>query len=92
MSSLEQRLLRAEQAEVELSQELREAEAHAHEQEGNLLRAAALEDRLKEFQAEQGQLDNYKQVHICSPTAVTSSHPCYYTVLVHDLLDSVTSL
>lgn len=62
VSSLEQRLLRAEQAEAELSQELREAEAHAAEQEGSLLRAAALEDRLKELQAEQGQLDNYKQV------------------------------
>lgn len=65
VGSLEQRLLRAEQAEAELSQELREAEVRALEQEGSLLRAAALEGRLKESQAEQGQLDNYKQV--CVP-------------------------
>ena len=62
ISGLEQRLVRAEQAEAELSRELQEAEAQALEQEGSLLRAAALEDRLKECQAEQGQLDNYKQV------------------------------
>lgn len=61
VSSLEQRLLRSEQAEAELSHQLRDAEAHAAEQEGCLIRATALEDRLKEYQAEHGQLDNYKQ-------------------------------
>jgi len=32
------------------------------DQESLLLRAAALEDKLKESRAEQGQLENYKQV------------------------------
>ena len=63
VSGLEQRLAKAEQAEAELNRELQAAEAVVLEQEGSLMRAAALEDRLKEYQAEQGQLDNYKQVH-----------------------------
>ena len=62
VSGLEQRLAKAEQAEAELNRELQAAEAVVLEQEGSLMRAAALEDRLKEYQAEQGQLDNYKQV------------------------------
>ena len=41
---------------------VREAETAAVDQEGLLLRAAALEDKLKESRAEQGQLENYKQV------------------------------
>ena len=60
--SLEQRLSKAEQAESEALRELREAEAVAVDQESLLLRASALEDKLKEYRAEQGQLENYKQV------------------------------
>ena len=54
--------MRAEQSESEALRELREAESAAVDQESLLLRAAALEDKLKEYRAEQGQLDNYKQV------------------------------
>ena len=60
--SLEQRLGKAEQAESEALRELREAESVAVDQESLLLRASALEDKLKEFRAEQGQLENYNQV------------------------------
>ena len=59
---LEQRLAQAEQSEGDALREVRQAEATAEEQEGLLLRAAALEGKLKELQAEQGQLDTYKQV------------------------------
>ena len=62
MAALEQRLTKAEQSEGDALRELREAEATAVEHEGLLLRAAALEGKLKELQAEQGQLDTYKQV------------------------------
>ena len=62
VTSLEQRLGKAERAESEALRELREAESAAVDQEGLLLRASALEDRVKEYRAEQGQLENYKQV------------------------------
>ena len=62
VSSLEQRLGKAEQAESEALRELREAESAAVDQESLLLRASALEDKLKEYRAEQGQLETYKQV------------------------------
>ena len=55
--------MKAEQSQGEAMRELREAEAAAIEQESLLLRAAALEDKLKESRAEQGQLDTYKQVN-----------------------------
>lgn len=60
--SLEQRLSKAEQAEGEALRELREAESAALDQESLLLRANALENKVKEYRAEQGQLENYKQV------------------------------
>ena len=60
--SLEQRLGKAEQAESEALRELREAESAAVDQESLLLRASALEDKVKEYRAEQGQLETYKQV------------------------------
>ncbi len=62
MKGLEQRLARAEQSEGDALRELREAEVAAVDQESLLLRAAALEDKLMESRAEQGQLENYKQV------------------------------
>lgn len=62
VSSLEQRLTKAEQSEGEALRELREAELAVGDQERLLARAAALEDKLKEYRAEQGQLENYKQV------------------------------
>lgn len=62
VKSLEGRLSQAEQAEGDAMRAVREAEAAAVDQEGLLLRAAALEDKLKETRAEQGQLENYKQV------------------------------
>ena len=62
LASLEGRLSQAEQAEGDGMRAVREAEAAAVDQEGLLLRAAALEDKLKESRAEQGQLENYKQV------------------------------
>jgi len=62
VKSLEGRLSQAEQAEGDATRAVREAEAAAVDQESLLLRAAALEDKLKESRAEQGQLENYKQV------------------------------
>ena len=62
VASLEGRLSQAEQAEGDAMRAVREAEAAAVDQEGLLLRAAVLEDKLKESRAEQGQLENYKQV------------------------------
>ncbi|KAL3131337.1 hypothetical protein ABBQ38_000625 [Trebouxia sp. C0009 RCD-2024] len=62
VSSLEQRLVKAELSESEALRELREAELVAGEHESLLVRAAALEDKLKEYRAEQGQLENYKQL------------------------------
>lgn len=62
VSSLEQRLTKAEQSEGEALRELREAELAVGDQERLLARAAALEDKLKEYRAEQGQLENYKQL------------------------------
>lgn len=62
MLSLEQRLSKAEQAEGEALRELREAESAAVDQKSLLLRANALENKVKEYRAEQGQLENYKQV------------------------------
>ncbi|KAL0020506.1 hypothetical protein WJX79_001917 [Trebouxia sp. C0005] len=62
VKSLEGRLSQAEQAEGDAMRAVREAEAAAVDQEGLLLRAAALEDKLKETRAEQGQLENYKQL------------------------------
>lgn len=62
VKSLEGRLSQAEQAEGDAMRAVREAETAAVDQESLLLRAAALEDKLKESRAEQGQLENYKQV------------------------------
>lgn len=62
VASLEGRLSQAEQAEGDAMRAVREAEAAAVDQESLLLRAAALEDKLKESRAEQGQLENYKQL------------------------------
>ena len=62
VTGLEQRLSKAEQSEGEALRELREAESALVDQQALLLRAAALEDKLKESRAEQGQLHNYKQV------------------------------
>ena len=54
--------MKAEQSESGALRELREAELVAADHESLLARAAALEDKLKEYRAEQGQLENYKQV------------------------------
>ena len=62
VSSLEVRAAKAEQAQGDAMRELREAEVAAADQETLLLRAAALEDKLRESRGEQGQLENYKQV------------------------------
>ena len=62
MKGLEIRLAKAEQAQGDAMRELREAEVAAADQESLLLRAAALEDKLRESRGEQGQLENYKQV------------------------------
>lgn len=62
VKGLEVRLTKAEQAQGDAMRELREAEVAAADQERLLLRAAALEDKLKESRGEQGQLENYKQV------------------------------
>lgn len=62
VTGLEHRLTKAEQAEGEALRELREAESAAVDQERLLLKLAAVEEKLKESRAEQGQLENYKQV------------------------------
>ena len=62
VSSLEVRAAKAEQAQGDAMRELREADVAAADQESLLLRAAALEDKLRESRGEQGQLENYKQV------------------------------
>lgn len=54
--------MKAELSESEALRELREAESVAADHESLLVRAAALEDKLKEYRAEQGRLENYKQV------------------------------
>ena len=72
MLSLEQRLSKAEHAEGEALRELREAESAAVDQESLLLRANALENKVKEYRAEQGQLENYKQVSN-SPNIITTT-------------------
>ena len=89
VAALEQRLVKAEQSEGEALRELREAEATAVEHEGLLLRAAALEGKLKELQAEQGQLDTYKQVRVCLyvSTCTTVARPdslCSYSSCTAD--------
>ena len=61
--------MKAEQAEGDALRELREAESAAVDQERLLLRLAAVEDKLKDSRAEQGQLDNYKQVKKASADA-----------------------
>lgn len=84
--SLEQRLSRAEQAEGEALRELREAESAAVDQESLLLRANALENKVKEYRAEQGQLENYKQVSNSPNTTITImmitiTHRCFSRLL-----------
>ena len=63
---LEARIVEGEEREAHLQSELRAAEAAVADRDGLSVRVAALEERLKETRAEQGQLANYKQARLLS--------------------------
>lgn len=65
--TLEVRLADAEEAESALHRDLRAVEAAAADQDELEAKVAALQERLEETRAVQGQLANYKQVLYLDP-------------------------